>query len=135
MRRHVRIPMVALLAIGLLVTGASLAYAEQSAGCEKTCAKCATCPKHKEGFKTLFDGKTLKGWTGDTKLWSVKGGMLIGRAAGIKKNQFLCTTDQFEDFVWLRRTGLILGSRFVRHGLPHRVGGGRSLLLCGRLVG
>ena len=24
-----------------------------------------------EGFQSLFDGKTLKGWDGDPRLWSV----------------------------------------------------------------
>jgi hypothetical protein len=57
----------------------------------------------------LFDGKTLKGWEGDTKLWRVEDGMLIGRAAGIKKNQFLCTTDQFEDFVLYVKFRLVGG--------------------------
>jgi hypothetical protein len=29
-----------------------------------------------EGFTSLFDGKTLNGWDGDTKLWSVKDGAI-----------------------------------------------------------
>ncbi len=32
-----------------------------------------------EGFKPLFDGKTLAGWDGDPKYWSVEDGAITGR--------------------------------------------------------
>ncbi|MEX2187617.1 MAG: family 16 glycoside hydrolase [Pirellulales bacterium] len=32
-----------------------------------------------EGFKSLFDGKTLDGWDGNPKLWSVKDGTITGQ--------------------------------------------------------
>ena len=62
----------------------------------KPAAKPAPAPK--AGFKPLFDGKTLAGWDGDPKLWSVKDGILIGRTAGIKHNHFLCTKQAYENF-------------------------------------
>ncbi|MEX0791924.1 MAG: PVC-type heme-binding CxxCH protein [Pirellulaceae bacterium] len=31
-----------------------------------------------EGFKAIFDGKTLKGWRGDDKFWSVQDGAITG---------------------------------------------------------
>jgi hypothetical protein len=34
-----------------------------------------------EGFTSLFDGKTLKGWDGDPKLWSVKDGAIYVTAS------------------------------------------------------
>jgi len=54
------------------------------------------------GFKPLFDGKTLKGWDGDPKLWSVQNGEILGSTEGnkIAKNSFLIYRDQnFSDFV------------------------------------
>ena len=32
-----------------------------------------------EGAISLFDGKTLKGWSGDPKFWSVEDGVITGR--------------------------------------------------------
>lgn len=45
----------------------------------------------KEGFKPLFNGKNLKQWKGDPKLWSVEKGVIIGTTDGveIKANTFL----------------------------------------------
>jgi hypothetical protein len=31
-----------------------------------------------DGFKPIFDGKTLEGWDGNTKLWRVEDGVIIG---------------------------------------------------------
>jgi len=45
----------------------------------------------KEGFKPLFNGKNLKEWKGDPKLWSVDKGVIVGSTDGveIKQNTFL----------------------------------------------
>ena len=32
-----------------------------------------------KGFEKIFDGKTLKGWNGDPKFWSVKDGAITGQ--------------------------------------------------------
>src|SRR5208283_2242824 len=32
-----------------------------------------------DGFRSLFDGKTLDGWDGDPKLWSVENGCITGQ--------------------------------------------------------
>ena len=32
-----------------------------------------------KGLKSIFDGKTLKGWNGDPKFWSVKDGAITGQ--------------------------------------------------------
>ncbi len=43
-----------------------------------------------DGFVSLFDGKSLAGWTGDPDLWSVVDGALTGTTDGsLKMNQFL----------------------------------------------
>ena len=35
-----------------------------------------------EGFKPLFDGKTLAGWDGNPELWSVEDGAITGKTKG-----------------------------------------------------
>jgi putative heme-binding domain-containing protein len=45
-----------------------------------------------DGFKPIFDGKTLAGWDGNPELWSVEDGALTGKTKGpdhLATNQFL----------------------------------------------
>ncbi len=45
-----------------------------------------------EGFKPLFDGKSLAGWDGNPELWSVEDGAITGKTKGpdhLAYNQFL----------------------------------------------
>ena len=45
-----------------------------------------------DGFKPLFDGKTLAGWDGNPELWSVEDGAITGKTKGpdhLAYNQFL----------------------------------------------
>lgn len=51
-----------------------------------------------EGFVALFDGKSLAGWEGDTDLWKVEDGMIVGDSPGIKRNEFLATEKGYSDF-------------------------------------
>jgi hypothetical protein len=49
----------------------------------------------------LFDGKTLKGWEGDTaKTWKVEDGAIVGGSldTAVPRNEFLCTTKNYENF-------------------------------------
>lgn len=44
----------------------------------------------REGFVRIFDGKSLRNWTGDKKYWSVKDGALTGVTDGsLKTNRFI----------------------------------------------
>ena len=52
-----------------------------------------------KGFETIFDGKTLKGWNGDPKFWSVKDGAITGKTtkeSPTKGNTFI---------IWEGKTG------------------------------
>ncbi len=57
-----------------------------------------------EGFVPLFNGKNLSGWEGDSNLWRVENGCIVGETAAegpkkITKNTFLILKDkEFEDF-------------------------------------
>ncbi len=61
-------------------------------------------------FEPLFNGKDLKGWEGENSLWSVRDGVLVGRAPGIKQNQFLATEASYRNFVLKLSFRLLNGS-------------------------
>ena len=54
-----------------------------------------------EGFTSLFNGKDLTGWKGDSRLWSVKDGVIVGNTETVKipHNSFLMTEKKYSDFV------------------------------------
>src|SRR4051812_11499485 len=62
-------------------------------------ARAADAPKTEEGYEPLFNGKDLSGWEGDTKLWVVENGEIVGKSPGLKYNDFLATTQRFDNFV------------------------------------
>ena len=44
-------------------------------------------PKESDDLKSIFDGKSLEGWDGDSRLWSVKDGVIHGETtADVKAN-------------------------------------------------
>lgn len=50
---------------------------------------------------SLFDGKTLNGWEGDTeKTWKVEDGLITAGSleTTVPRNEFLCTTKTYENF-------------------------------------
>ena len=61
---------------------------------------CCVSSLYADEFKELFDGKTLKGWEGNEKMFRVHEGAIV--AGTLKKkiphNEFLCTKEQFENF-------------------------------------
>jgi hypothetical protein len=56
-----------------------------------------------DGFKPIFNGKDLKGWDGDPRLWSVQDGTIVGQTTpekSIKTNTFLIWRDgAVDDFI------------------------------------
>lgn len=64
----------------------------------QTTSTVASAPAE-EGFTTLFDGKSLDGWEGDPAIWSVKDGVIVGKAEMIKQNNFLRLKKEYGDFV------------------------------------
>lgn len=70
---------------------------------------CATDAIAKDDFKPLFNGKNLKGWDGDSALWSVEDGEIVGRTSKppIRQNSFLSTKKSYGDFVLRVKVKLI----------------------------
>ncbi|MCA9020907.1 MAG: DUF1080 domain-containing protein, partial [Planctomycetaceae bacterium] len=52
----------------------------------------------KENLKLFFNGQNLTGWTGNSELWSVENGEIVGRSPGIKRNEFLVSDLRVGDF-------------------------------------
>ena len=52
------------------------------------------------GFTSLFDGKTLKGWEGNLKMFRVEDGAIVAGTMKdrIPNNEFLCTERQYSNF-------------------------------------
>ncbi len=60
-----------------------------------------TPAEQQEGYRLLFDGKTLDGWEGGPGLWAVEDGVIVGSTVGhsIQNNSFLISRETFSDFV------------------------------------
>lgn len=72
--------------------------------------------------RSLFDGKTLRGWEGDPKIWSVQDGAITaGRVdQRAQRNEFLASTRSYTNFV-LRLQFKIEGTEgFVNSGVQIR---------------
>jgi Domain of Unknown Function (DUF1080) len=69
--------------------------------------------KPKEGKSetiTLFDGKTLEGWEGHEKLWSVKDGAIVGKNSDeVKVSTYLVTKKKYSDFLLKSKVKLVDG--------------------------
>lgn len=94
-----------------------------------------------EGFRPLFDGKTLTGWRGDPELWSVENGTIVGTTDNktIKHNSFLCTQERFDNFVLKLKFKLRNGNSGVqvrsKQGENYRVTGYQADIAEARFMG
>lgn len=64
--------------------------------------------------KPLFDGKTFKGWQGDTnKTFRIQDGAIVGGTMSekIPRNEFLCTTRNYTNFVLTLKFKLLGGEQ------------------------
>ena len=81
-----------------MCVGLVLATAVVSMAADKAC----TAPPAESGMESLFNGKDLTGWDGDSRLWCVKDGVIHGETTPEKKskgNTFLiCKKGSLKDF-------------------------------------
>lgn len=64
--------------------------------------------------KPLFDGKNFQGWEGDTaKSFRIQDGAIVGGNLqnAIPRNEFLCTTRQYTNFVLKAKFKLLGGEK------------------------
>ena len=54
----------------------------------------------KPGFMSLFNGRDLTGWVGDTNYWKVEDGAIVGRSVEkLDHNDFLWTEKEYSNFI------------------------------------
>lgn len=71
----------------------------------------------------LFDGKSFKGWEGDTlTTWRVENGALVGGSLVTKvpHNDFLCTQRSFSNFILKLKFKLSGTEGFINSGVQFR---------------
>ncbi|MEZ0273711.1 MAG: DUF1080 domain-containing protein, partial [Roseimicrobium sp.] len=70
---------------------------------------------------TLFDGKSLDGWDGDTKVWRVEDGAIVGGSLeGNPQNEFLATKKTYKNFRLKFEYKLVGTEGFVNGGVQFR---------------
>lgn len=77
-------------------------------------------PAKKQHF---FDGKTFKGWEGDTvKTWRIEDGALVGGSLSetVPHNEFLSTTRSYSNFVLRVKFKLLGDEGFINSGVQFR---------------
>lgn len=72
--------------------------------------------------RSLFDGKTLAGWEGNTNVWKVESGWIVGGDGrhSLPKNEFLASQAEFGDFVLRLKFRLEGTNGFVNSGVQFR---------------
>jgi glucose/arabinose dehydrogenase/mono/diheme cytochrome c family protein len=69
----------------------------------------------------LFDGRTLTGWEGNSAVWRVQDGALVGGSLnGNPQNEFLATTKSYRNFVLRLEYRLVGTEGFVNGGVQIR---------------
>lgn len=72
---------------------------------------------------SLFDGRTFAGWEGDTrKTWRIEEGALVGGSLTetVPRNDFLCTTRSFGNFILRLKYKLAGTEGFINGGVQFR---------------
>lgn len=72
---------------------------------------------------SLFDGKTLAGWEGDTvKTWRVEEGAIAGGSLteSVPRNEFLSTTRSYSNFILRLKFKLVGTEGFINSGVQFR---------------
>jgi hypothetical protein len=71
----------------------------------------------------LFDGKSFQGWEGDTqKTWRIENGAIVGGSLTetVPRNDFLCTTRSYENFILNVKFKLEGTEGFINGGVQFR---------------
>src|SRR5882672_4375767 len=82
----------------------------------------AEVPPALKNPKPLFDGRTLAGWEGNSKIWRVEDGCLTGGSytETVKENEFLATTRDYTNFIVRLKIKLTGTNGFINSGFQIR---------------
>ena len=110
----------ALLAVGLCVFFVRADDNAAANAASPTAEKVELPKPDANGWISLFDGKTLKGWYGDPKIWRVENGYISGKAEKVNHNTFLIYNHPFANFEFECKTTMIHGKGFTNSGIQYR---------------
>lgn len=81
-----------------------------------------TASVYQRGAKRLFDGKSFKGWEGNLSLFRIEDGAIAGGTLkeSIARNEFLCTTEEYDDFELRLKVKLIGDPARANAGIQFR---------------
>ena len=70
----------------------------------------------------IFDGKSLTGWEGDSKIWRIEDGSLTGGSLTetVTRNEFLATTKEYSNFIVRFKIKLTGNGGFINSGFQIR---------------
>jgi len=82
----------------------------------------ATAGACQRDAKRLFDGKSFNGWEGDLKLFRIEDGAIAGGSLkeSLAHNEFLCTTEEYDDFELRLKVKLIGDPASANAGIQFR---------------
>ena len=70
---------------------------------------------------SLFDGHSLAGWTGDTNVWRVRDGVIVGGSmTGNPRNEFLSSARRYTNFLLRLEYKLVGTEGFINSGIQFR---------------
>ena len=85
--------------VGSVLVAAAAAAITLAVTADRGSAAAAQAKPDAAGFVSLFDGKTLNGWRGDPRYWSVQDGALTGGSEQpIEKNNWLISDKSYANF-------------------------------------
>ncbi len=73
--------------------------------------------------RLLFDGKTFRGWEGDTlNTWRIENGSIVGGSVNeiVPHNDFICTKRNYRNFILRLKVKLVGKSGFINAGVQFR---------------
>jgi HEAT repeat protein len=74
-----------------------------------------------QGAVTLFDGRSLAGWEGETNVWRVREGVIVGGSTnGNPRNEFLASARRWTNFVLRLEYKLVGTEGFINSGVQFR---------------
>jgi hypothetical protein len=87
------------------------------------CLLTATAPAADPAGRSIFDGRSFRGWVGDTnKTWRIENGVIVGGSLTreVPQNEFLCTERGYTNFVLSLKFKLAGTSGFINAGVQVR---------------
>jgi len=92
-----------------------LSFHEQLEVVVKIEVKASRAEEDQKGFVSLFDGKTLDGWSGDERYWKVENDSIVGVQPGkLKGGTFLSSMKEFENFILKAKFKLLVGNSGIQ---------------------